>query len=251
MFQIFKDIFKSKPKVRLDDFAEIAVDMHSHLIPGIDDGSASNEESLEMITALQELAYKKIITTPHIMSGGYDNTTEIISKGRDNLSEYLKSKGIDISLERSSEYYLDGHFEDLLKANDLMPFGNNHILFELSYMFRPTNLEKIVFEMNMEGYRPILAHPERYNYLGDPDLNKLKKVKDIGLYFQLNLFSLVGAYGPNAKILGEKLIKAGMIDFVGTDLHKPSQLKYFPALLENEHLYELISQGKLLNKQLL
>ena len=237
--------------MRLHDFSEIAVDMHSHLIPGIDDGSKSNEESLEMISALQQFGFKKLITTPHIMSGGYDNTTKIISEGRDQLDNYLKSKGVDIPLERSSEYYLDGHFENLIQNKDLMPFGKNYILFELSYMFRPTNIENIVFELNMDEYKPILAHPERYNYLGDKDLKQLKKVKDSGMYFQLNLFSLAGAYGPNAKELGEKLIKEKMIDFVGTDLHNPMQLRYLEELMSNHHLYELVEQGKLLNKSLM
>jgi len=251
VFQIFKDIFKSKPKLRLHDFSEIAVDMHSHLIPGIDDGSRSNEESLQMISALHQLGFQKLITTPHIMSGGYDNTTAIISEGRDKLSSYLTSNGEHIQLERSAEYYLDGHFENLIQAKDLMPFGKNYILFELSYMFRPTKLEQLVFELNMDEYKPILAHPERYNYLGDKDLKQLKKVKEAGMYFQLNLFSLVGAYGPGAKQLGEKLIQEKMIDFVGTDIHNPAQLRYFEELMENQHLYELIDQGKLLNKSLI
>lgn len=251
MFQIFKNIFQAKPKVRLDDFSEIAVDMHSHLIPGIDDGSTSNKESLEMINALRQFGYKKLITTPHIMSGGYDNTTAIISEGRDKLSEYLISQNEQMLLEKSAEYYLDGHFETLIKNKGLMPIQGNYILFELSYMFRPTNLEKIVFELNMNEYKPILAHPERYNYLGDKDLKQLKQVKDTGLYFQMNLFSLSGAYGPNSQSLAEQLIKEKMIDFVGTDIHKPIQLRYLEALLGNEHLYDLIAQGKLLNKSLL
>jgi tyrosine-protein phosphatase YwqE len=249
VLQIFKDIFKSKRKVQLDNLSAIGIDMHSHLIPGIDDGSISNEESLQMILALQDLGYTKLITTPHIMSGGYDNTTEIITSGRDKLAGFLKDKGVTLALERSSEYYLDGHFENLIKADDLMPFGNNYILFELSFMFRPTNIEKIAFELNMEGYRPILAHPERYNYLGDNNLKHFKKIKDAGVLFQLNLFSLSGAYGPNAKMLAEKLIKEQMIDFVGTDLHRPSQLHHFDDLLQNEHLFDLIQQNKLLNKQ--
>jgi tyrosine-protein phosphatase YwqE len=127
VLQIFKDIFKSKRKVQLDNLSAIGIDMHSHLIPGIDDGSISNEESLQMILALQDLGYTKLITTPHIMSGGYDNTTEIITSGRDKLAGFLKDKGVTLALERSSEYYLDGHFENLIKADDLMPFGNNYI----------------------------------------------------------------------------------------------------------------------------
>jgi protein-tyrosine phosphatase len=250
VFNIFKDLFKSKPKQVLSDFSDIGVDMHSHLIPAIDDGSKSNEQSLEMITRLQDSGFSKLITTPHIMSGGYDNTTDIIQGETLKLDAYLKSEGVDITLDCSSEYYLDGHFEDLIKEKDLMPFGNDYILFELSYMFRPTNAEKIIFELGLDGYRPILAHPERYNYLADKNLKHLKELKDKGALFQLNLFSLVGGYGPVAKQIGEKLIKEKMIDFVGTDLHNPSQLEFLDKLLESEALSDLIQQDILKNKVL-
>lgn len=251
MFSIFKNIFKSKPKEVLKDFSGIAVDMHSHLIPGIDDGSKSNEQSLEMIQRMQDLGFEKIITTPHIMSGGYDNTTEIIQDGTEKLKKYLNSQSLDIALECSSEYYLDGHFEDLIKAKDLMPFGKNYILFELSYMFRPTNMENVIFELSLDGYRPILAHPERYNFLADKTLKEYKKIKEKGALLQLNLFSLVGAYGPSAKAIAQDLIKEGMIDFVGSDLHNPAQLDYFNQLLESQALVQLIEQGTLKNKELL
>ncbi len=150
MFSIFKNIFQSKPKAVLRDFSDIAVDMHSHLIPGIDDGSQSNEQSLEMIKRLDELGFKRLITTPHIMSGGYDNNTQIIQEGRDKLKSYLSNHSLNIEIDCSSEYYLDGHFEDLIEQNDLMPFGNNYILFELSYMFRPSNMENVIFDLSLE-----------------------------------------------------------------------------------------------------
>lgn len=225
--------------------------MHSHLIPGIDDGSKSKEESLLMIKALKDLGYQKLITTPHIMSGGYDNTTEIIQRGKTNLEVDLQNESIDILLECSSEYYLDGHFENLLKKGDVMPFGKNYILFELSFMFRPNDLETAIFNMGIDGYRPILAHPERYNYMADKDLAQYKAIRDSGVHLQLNLFSLVGAYGEMSKKIGEKLIAEKMIDFVGTDLHNPLQLTYFEHLMENEYLDALIQQDQLLNKSLL
>lgn len=251
MFSIFKNIFQSKPKAVLKDFSGIAVDMHSHLIPGIDDGSQSDEQSLEMIKRLDELGFKKLITTPHIMSGGYDNNTLIIREGKDKLKKYLSNYSLNIEIDCSSEYYLDGHFEHLIKQNDLMPFGNNYILFELSYMFRPSNMENVIFELSLEGYRPILAHPERYNFLADKSLKEYRKIKEQGALLQLNLFSLVGGYGPRAKAIAEDLIKEGLVDFVGSDLHKPAQLGYFEKLLESQVLMNLIEQGKLKNKELL
>lgn len=250
MFSILKDLFKSKPKQILSDLSDIGVDMHSHLIPGIDDGSKSNEQSLEMISRLQDYGFSKLITTPHIMSGGYDNTTSIIQKGSESLNLYLEKNKVDIELKCSSEYYLDGHFEDLIKQKDLMPIGDNYILFEFSYMFRPTDGERVIFDLGLDGFRPILAHPERYNYMADKNLSKLKTLKDTGVLFQLNLFSLVGAYGPIAQKVGEHLIRERMIDFVGTDLHNPSQLEYLNKLLESESLMDLIQQDQLKNKVL-
>lgn len=251
MFHFLKNIFKAKPKFVIKDFSSIAVDMHSHLAPGIDDGSKSPEESLTILTRLKELGYKKMITTPHIMSGGYDNTSEIIKHTCQELQSFLSEKNFEIELDYSSEYYLDGHFDKLLKAKDLLPFGNNYILFELSYMFKPNNLEHAIFDMQLENYRPILAHPERYNYLIDNDLKKFKQIKNSGVFFQLNLFSLVGAYGPQSQKCAEMLIKENMIDFVGTDIHNITQLNYFDALLHNEHLFHLIEKDTLLNKTLL
>ena len=251
MIDFFKNIFKSKPKVSIGDFSAIAVDMHSHLIPAIDDGSKSNDESLIMIRKLEELGYKKIITTPHIMSGGYDNTTEIIQNGTKQLNEFLAKESVGVKLECSSEYYLDGHFDNLIAKNDLMPFGNNYILFELSYMFKPNNLETAIFNLELEGYKPILAHPERYKYMADKSLDQYRKIRDSGVKLQLNLFSLVGAYGDLSRQIGEQLIAEKMVDFVGTDLHNPLQLNYFDALLENAHLDALIQQDRILNKSLL
>ena len=251
MFQIFKNIFKSKPKVNIKSFETIAVDIHSHLIPAIDDGSKSKEESFEIINRLTDLGYKKIITTPHIMRGGYDNSTENITKGKIELNKFLKEQNSAIQIEASSEYYLDSYFNKLIEQKDLMPFGNNHILFELSFMSKPDSYETTVFNLISEGYSPILAHPERYNYLADKDLSKLTKIKESGVLFQLNLFSLVGAYGETSQKIAEKLIENKMIDFVGTDIHNRTQLNYLDQLLTNFHLSELIEQNKLQNLNLL
>lgn len=251
MLQIFKNIFKSKPKVHIESLSSIAVDMHSHLVPGIDDGSMSNEESMAILQRMHDLGFKKIITTPHTMWGGYDNTPEIILNGSKALNEFLETKNFPLRVEASSEYYSDGHFDELIKAKNLLPFGKNHILFELSYMFKPSNLGTTIFDLSVEGYKPILAHPERYNYLFDKDLKEYHKIKDSGAYLQLNLFSLVDAYGPAAKQIAHKLIDADLVDFVGTDIHNTVQLSYLDALLSDPYMEKLLQKDKLLNKTLL
>ncbi|MCB9257378.1 MAG: capsular biosynthesis protein [Chitinophagales bacterium] len=231
--------------------ASIGVDMHSHLVPGIDDGSKSAEESLKILERMYELGFRKIITTPHTMWGGYDNTPETISNGAQALNQFLEDQNFPLKVEASSEYYSDGHFDELIKTKNLLPFANNHILFELSYMFKPSNLAVTIFDLSVDGYKPILAHPERYNYLFDKDLKEYNKIKDSGAYLQLNLFSLVDAYGPAAKQIAHKLIDADLIDFVGTDIHNTAQLSYLDALLSDPYMDKLLQKDKLLNKTLL
>lgn len=251
MFQKLISLFSRKPKVNIDSLSAFGVDMHSHLIAGIDDGVKVDEEAIEIIKRYKELGYTKIITTPHTMSGGYDNTPETILGGLDQLKLALKEAQVEIDIEAASEYYLDGHFEQLLKEESLLTFGDNYILFELSYMFKPNNLETVIFELNLSQYKPILAHPERYPYLADKNLEKLEKVRDQGVDFQLNLFSLVNAYGPGAKDIAEKLVDAEMVDFVGTDIHNPMQLQYMDACLKNEYVAKLLEQPQIKNLKLL
>jgi len=251
VFQIFKNIFKSTPKVNLSSLEDIAVDMHSHLIPAIDDGAKSKEESLEIISKMQDLGYQKIITTPHTMHGAYNNNSAIILDGKNKLLPFLKENNCSVAIEASSEYYLDSHFNQLIQNKDLLPFGDNYILFELSFISKPSSLETIIFNLQAEGYQPILAHPSRYGYFIDKDLSQLKKIKETGILFQLNLFSLLGVYGEKSKQTAELLIEEKLVDFVGTDIHNRAQIAYLDKLLCNYHLSELIQQDKLLNKTLL
>lgn len=251
MFSKIKSLFSPKKKVRIESLESIAVDMHSHLLPGIDDGVKTIEDALIIVRKMKALGYKKIITTPHIMSGGYDNSANNILPLRDLLIEAVNKEGIEIKIEAAAEYYLDGHFEKLIKEENLLTFGDNHVLFELSYMHRPRGMEDIIFNLNSANYKPILAHPERYPFLADAKLEKLRSVKDIGVYFQLNLFSLVGAYGKQSQDIAYKLIDAEMVDFIGSDIHNSFQIPLLEMCLENEYLEKLISSSNLLNSKLL
>ncbi len=250
MFQIFKNIFKKEPKICISSLEDIGVDMHNHLIPNIDDGSKSMDETIVILKKIKELGYRKVITTPHIMAGAYNNNPEIILKGKKEVLKSILKEDIDLEFDATSEYYLDEHFERLIDSKDLLPFSDNYILFEQSFMAKPNSLEQVVFKLQTEGYKPILAHPERYNYLADKNLENLKKIKNSGVLFQLNLFSLIGTYGPVSLRIAEALINEKMIDFVGTDLHNAGQLIYFESLLKNKLLFDLIQQDTLLNNTL-
>ncbi|MFA6922647.1 MAG: CpsB/CapC family capsule biosynthesis tyrosine phosphatase [Bacteroidales bacterium] len=247
---MFKNIFSSGKKNKLIDFSEITVDMHSHLIPGIDDGAQSIDESIALIKNMHELGYKKLIITPHVMQDSFRNTNETIIAGLNNLKKHLNENDINIEVDAAAEYLLDYSFEEIFKSRKFLSFGNKHVLIELAYFNPPENLESVLFEMQIEGYKPILAHPERYPYWYG-DFEHYQKLKDRGVYFQLNAISLTGYYSLPTKKIAEKLIDNNMIEFIGSDLHNQ---KYFEELEKSaceKYFKKLMESGKLLNKQLL
>ncbi|TAF77686.1 MAG: capsular biosynthesis protein [Bacteroidetes bacterium] len=226
------------------------VDFHSHLLPNIDDGVKSFEESALLINELKALGIKKIITTPHTIAGHYPNTSEIILNKLAELQHYLTSKQIEIQIEAASEYYLDETLIQKIKNNEkLLTFGDNFLLFELSYINESALLTKAIFEMQIKGYKPILAHPERYSYYKS-DIEKYKEIKDKGVYFQLNINSLSGYYNESAKKTAEKLIDANLIDFVGSDTHHDRHIQSLKKSVQLPYYKKLLKMG-ILNNTLL
>ena len=227
------------------------VDIHSHLIPGIDDGAQNMSESIALITKLKELGFKKLITTPHIMSDKYPNNSEIITNGLKKLKKELVKRDIDIDMEVASEYFLDKHFLNLLKQRDLLTFGNNYVLFELSYTSKPIFLESAIFEMISAGYKPVLAHPERYIFL-HKNFEEYKWLKRKGLLFQINLNSFSGYYSKDVQKIANRLAEEGLIDFIGSDTHKERQLNHLQKNLSSHKVMEKIFKNNtILNESLL
>jgi len=214
-------------------------DIHSHLIPDIDDGVKSLESSVEIIKQLQALGFKKIITTPHIMSHRFPNTQMIINRGYSLLKGELLHQGIAIDIEAAAEYYYDEHFLQLIEKRELMTFGANYILFELSYTVKPFILEQTVAKLLKVGYKPILAHPERYTYYHTED--HYRRLKEMGLYFQINIISTQNFYGKKVKKAVEKIIDLGLVDFIGSDIHSQKYLDTFSSSL-NSKIYSKIMQ---------
>jgi len=241
-------IFGKKTAAPLEDF--IFVDMHSHLIPNIDDGSKSLDESVELIQKLERFGYKKIITSPHIMGDFYKNTPKIILSGLSILKERLVAENIEIEIEAAAEYYLDEWFiEKLNNAEPLMTFGEKYVLFETSYMNEPVQLHQAIFLMRTLGYIPVLAHPERYIYLYN-DFSEFKKIYEMDVLFQINLNSLAGYYSKAAKQFAEKLIDNNMVDFVGTDCHGVRHLDVLKQVKQTSY-YKKLAKLNLLNNSLL
>lgn len=221
-------------------------DIHSHLIPSIDDGVKTLDESISIIKELHSLGYKKIITTPHIMSHRFPNTKESITIGYNQVKEELKKQNIDIIFEMAAEYYYDEHFIELIRAKDLLTFGDNYVLFEFSYTTKPFGIEQVIFELLSAGYKPVLAHPERYSYYSS-DLTKYNSLKDLGLFFQINLNSLNSFYGKKPKKAAEYLVDNHLVDFVGSDIHA---MKYFDSLkdfTQTSKLKEVFEKNQIKN----
>ncbi len=241
------DFFKSRPVVTSLPFR---VDFHSHLLPGIDDGVKTIKETIYILKAFQKLGYKKIITTPHVMSDYYPNTEDGIIAKLAETKNLLKKHKINIELEAAAEYYLDENLiSKLSNKKKLLTFGDNYLLFETSFYNKPTFLEEAVFSMNTNGYQPILAHPERYSYL-ESDQKLLDKLKNMNLLFQMNILSLTGYYSTEVKKFAKKLLKANMIDFVGTDCHNILQVDEILKQLNSKNFRSLMGRT-FLNKSLL
>jgi tyrosine-protein phosphatase YwqE len=200
-------------------FEKLRVDMHSHLIPGIDDGSPDIQTSLSLIQGLQSLGYEKIITTPHILSDLYPNDSFAIKNGFNALRAAMTDAKLHIELEVAAEYFVDRHFDNLIETNDILSFGQaRFVLIEMSFVSISPNLEDVIFALITRGYQPILAHPERYTYLVNQK-STFGRLTSLGCLMQVNILSLLGYYGKVVQNWAFFLIKADLVSFLGTDLH--------------------------------
>lgn len=242
----FSRLFRKEPVLDPADLSVLKSDIHSHLIPAIDDGSKDMEDSISMIRRLKELGYSKITTTPHVMSDFYKNTPEIILGGLENVKKELNANHINIEMSAAAEYYLDENLEEKIKNKQLLTIGDNFVLFELPFMSEPPNLASIIFEMQTNGYKPILAHPERYGYWYE-NFEKYQELKNQGVYLQLNMLSLMGHYSPETKKIAERLVDANLISFLGTDCHNHGHLNLIEVVRKKHHLHKLLASGSLLN----
>ena len=224
--------------------------MHSHLIPGIDDGAPDMETSLRLVRGMMELGYKKLITTPHVMWDMYRNTREGILEKLEPLRTAVKAAGMEVEINAAAEYFLDENVEQLVKNNQpLLPISGNMVLVEFSMAHPSMILKDILFDMQMQGYLPVIAHPERYIYL-EHNKEFYEELKTIGCLFQLNILSLTQHYGKSVHNLAQYLIKNGYYDLVGADLHHERHLAalHDPALIAP--LKKLLDSGKIINDQL-
>jgi protein-tyrosine phosphatase len=219
MLQIFtKKLFITD---LLDDF----VDIHNHILPGIDDGAKNIQESLNLINKLKDLGIKQFIPTPHIMQDFYPNTDETIADAYQLLLGSLSNElQKNITINPAAEYMLDNNFEKLVDQENLFTLKRNYVLIELSYFQPPINLENLIFKLKTKGYQPVLAHPERYTYYHN-NLAYYSRLKSLGCLFQLNVLALSDHYGKSVQKTAHYLINENLIDFTGTDTHNEGHIE--------------------------
>ena len=217
----------NKPKTILKDLIPANyVDIHSHLLPNIDDGAQNFQDTTFLIQSLRNMGMSEFITTPHIYETFWKNTKVSIQEKYQETISNLRLEAIEIPIKAAAEYFIDDHFVDLFKKGEILTLKENYVLVEISYLNAPINIYNMIFDLQVAGYKPVLAHPERYSYY-HKNFNEYLKLKNAGCLFQLNLLSTVGYYGEEVFEAGKKLLNKGLIDFVGSDVHHKNHIDWF------------------------
>ncbi len=232
-FSFFKK--KTLPKAEI---ARLGTDIHSHLLPGIDDGAKDLEQSIAMINKFAALGYKKLITTPHILSGMYNNTPDTILPALKTVQDEIKRLNIPIEIEAAAEYFTDDYLYALIDKEKLLTFAGNHVLFEFSFHNKPAMMDETIFKLQVKGYKPLLAHYERYMFF--PNTNAAAEFREKGVKIQVNINSLTGHYGPHPKKQAEALIDQKLVDVIGTDCHRIEHLALLESNLEQKYFHKLL-----------
>ncbi|GAB2986675.1 capsular polysaccharide biosynthesis protein [Mucilaginibacter puniceus] len=231
--------FKGEPSKPALNYSSLVVDMHSHILPGIDDGAKTPADSIALIRSMMALGIKKIIATPHIMADFYKNTPETINASLEILRAELKKQGIDIVVEAAAEHYFDETFEPMINKRSLMTMGDNYALFEYPFMSPPPNAFTVIQKMIEWGeYKPILAHPERYGYM---NLEAIADVRSWGCSIQMNTIALTGYYGNSIKKKAEAMIDESLVDFISSDMHHLKHAAAFRDALKTPYMEKLLS----------
>lgn len=217
------------------------VDMHSHLLPGLDDGVKTFEEAEAIIAQFKHLGFRKLITTPHIMQDTYRNTPEGIMRKLEELQHYLSGKEACLPIEAAAEYYLDeGLMQCLENEQPMLTFGDRYLLFETNFIAEPLYLKDFIFKATTQGYRPVLAHPERYVFLQNNPA-KLEDLLNRGVLLQVNILSLTGYYSRSAQQTASWLIEEGWVHFLASDCHHIRQMELLEKALRSKYFQKALT----------
>ena len=205
-------------------------EVHCHILPGVDDGARDVETSVALVKEMQKMGIERIITTSHVTESTFENTPETIKSAYDELNNALVAEGVDVKIHYSAEYRMDEYFLKQFDDKKLLPFPEDYILIENSFFQPFWEIKELIFDLQLKGYTPILAHPERYMYYHKtPQI--YKELHETGCLFQVNLLSLSGYYYPQVKEMAWKLLDQGYVDLIGSDMHH---------IKHAQHIYEYI-----------
>lgn len=243
---VFDFLFKRKK-------AELPVhtDIHCHIVPGVDDGSPDAATSGELLERMSAMGFKRIFASPHVTQDTFENTPATLAEPMEQLRAEVDRRGLDIELHRHAEYRLDDFFLRQREAGNLTPMPGDFILVENSFGQEPYDMDTVIFDLKMDGLNPILAHPERYIYYAKGNPGRYRDLHDSGLMFQINLLSLAGRYGRTIRAVALELLEQGMVDFIGTDIHRESHVKLIEEYLDSRTFrHDLKLMTKLKNDEI-
>lgn len=223
-------------------------DIHCHVLPGIDDGSPDVATSVRLIENMQRWGIERIIASPHVTFGTFENTQESTDAAMATLQAELDRAGNTVALSHSAENRIDDLFVSNFESGKLMTLPGKRVLVENSFMLEPWNLEQILFDLQVKGYQPILVHPERYSYYYGKK-SRYEVLHNTGAAFQVNVLSLAGHYGKMEKQIAEYLIDKGFVDYLGTDLHRMAHVESIDRYLASKDYlkHRDALQGRIMN----
>lgn len=229
-------------KTFLVDYLHGLVDMHNHILPGIDDGAKTVDDSIGLLKGFGEMGITHFICTPHIMHNHYDNTPKTIKQSHTSLISGLEKSSLsNISIAYAAEHMIDDNFETIMENGQVIALKGSYLLVEMSYLQPSFNFDIAVEKMAKRKYFPVLAHPERYMYFHQK-YGTYRKMKTNGILYQLNLLSLSPvSYGSSVQKMAMKLLQDHLVDFVGSDIHNARQLELLKEIrIQNKSLNLLL-----------
>lgn len=239
MTSIFNSLFKRQRQPLF-----FATDIHCHILPGIDDGAPDADYGAELVMRMSAWGLSRIIATPHVVGEVYENTPESISAALTRLQESMHAKGIPTTVQSAAEHRLDDLFSRNIIADTLISHPGKHVLIENSFMQEARDIDSIVIRLTNRGYIPIMAHPERFVYYHSANLKRYFELHQLGVRFQVNLLSIAGRYGSEPRHVAERLIEAGIVDFLGTDVHRHEHCDAIEAFLSSRNYDKLLNAIK-------
>lgn len=223
--------FFTKKPILKELIPQNAIDFHSHILYGLDDGAQNISDTQFLLESMADMGYTKLITSPHTTPLVWENTKENIIQRFEKVQQELPDLTRRLQLSVASEYLMDESFVHRFENESLLTIKDDYVLVEMSYINPPMSLYDILFKLISNGYQPVLAHPERYNFY-KRDFDSFYKLKQAGCLFQLNLLSVTGYYGDGIAQVADRLLKEELYDFVSSDVHHHKHIAAFSTKVQ-------------------